>query len=80
MYEEIGNKTVTCRKPHVCCWCNESIKVGEKAQAREYKWEGEFTYDWMHPECYDAMLEDGDATSYGWGFGNNERGKIAEDE
>jgi len=71
-YEEISNKAVKVRKAHACCWCGERIEVGQQAQARAYRFEGDFHSDWMHPECYLAMQDDPNKEE-GWIFGGCER-------
>ena len=53
-YAELTNKTVTVRKPHQCVWCGETIEG--QAQYRAYVFDGDFNSDYMHPECYEAML------------------------
>ena len=55
-YREIKNVDVTVRKRHRCAWCAETIDARESARFRVYVFDGEFTSDWMHPECYQAML------------------------
>ena len=50
----LKDKTVKVRKRHRCCWCGEHINIGELAEYRVYIFDG-FTYDYMHPECRDAM-------------------------
>lgn len=55
-YRELENKEVDVRKPHRCAWCAETILKGTTAQFRAYVFDGNMTSDWMHPECYTAML------------------------
>jgi hypothetical protein len=58
-YRELDDngREVKCRKPHKCEWCNESIKIGEKAAVRKYIYDGEFHSAHQHPECYKALSE-----------------------
>lgn len=70
----LKDKEVTVRKPRRCSWCGEGIAIGERARNRVYIADG-FTYEYMHPECYQAMLD----TPYwygddGWEFGQFRRG------
>ena len=61
----LSDKEVKTRKWHQCVWCGEGLEAGETAQYRSYIFQGDFTADYLHPECYDAMylfpgdLEDG---------------------
>ncbi len=55
-YEEIQNCERTSRKQRKCIWCGETINTGERYRSRAYRFEGDFTSDAMHPECYAAML------------------------
>lgn len=55
-YREIENKDVVVRKHHRCVWCAETIPKDETARYRAYIFDGDMTWDWMHPECYQAML------------------------
>ena len=48
-------RQVCLRKPHRCEWCGEMMIVGEKAVVRVYKFDGDFNYNRMHPECWDAL-------------------------
>ena len=62
--DELHDRIVTTRKPHLCAWCPEIIEAKTKAASRAYVWEGDFHHDYFHPECRDAMhrsedLEDG---------------------
>lgn len=77
-YREIRNEEVTVRKQHRCGWCSESITKGERARYRTYVFDGDFTSDWMHLECYSAMGESrNDVICEGWMPGDFERGQIA---
>ena len=72
---ELKNKEVICAKMHVCGWCGEWIDIGEKAQYRVYKWEGDFVDGHEHPECYQAMLTlDYRDAQEGWMPGDYKRG------
>lgn len=53
---EILTKTVKTRKSHHCEWCGEDIPVRDIAVYHVGVYDG-FQWYWMHPECYDAMLE-----------------------
>ena len=55
-YREIKNIDVRVRKSHRCAWCAETIYKGETARSRAYVFDGDFTSDYMHPECYQAMM------------------------
>jgi hypothetical protein len=80
-YQEITNKEVQkTRKPHQCCWCSELIDTGEKARHRVYVGDG-FTSDYMHPECYNALLEKPNEYYFneeGWMPGDFKRGSYEE--
>ena len=77
MYSEISNKEVKCRKPHVCGWCGTRIPAGEGAQYRAYRFEGDFVSDYMHLDCYEAMLcAPNDIVSEGWCPGDFNRGEF----
>jgi hypothetical protein len=74
-YRELTNIDVTVRKPHRCAWCAETILKRESARFRVYVFDGEFTSDWMHPECYQAMLTSpSEEYCNGWMAGDFERG------
>jgi hypothetical protein len=74
-YREIENKDVTVRKQHRCAWCAEAIYKSDAARFRVYVFDGEFTSDWMHPECYQAMLASpSEEYCDGWMAGDFERG------
>jgi hypothetical protein len=77
-YSEIKNVELTVRKNHRCVWCAETILARQLAQFRVYVFDGEFTNDWMHPECYAAMLAS-PSEAYCDGFmpGDYERGIAA---
>jgi hypothetical protein len=76
-YESIKDpKEVKCRKKHGCAWCGEKINIGDKAVSRAYKFEGSFLSDYLHPECWGALL-DTDSLYLEDGFteGDQERGR-----
>ena len=54
------DKQVKVRKSHRCVWCGEDIPNKSNAQYRSYIFDGVFQFDWMHPECYSAMMNDWD--------------------
>jgi hypothetical protein len=63
---ELTNKTVTCRKSHLCEWCGEVIEKGDQAQYRSGVHEGDFFSGHQHIECYEAMTNsDYDDFDYG---------------
>ena len=76
-YREIKNIEVTVRGSHMCAWCGEAILKQGTARFRVYVFDGEFTFDWMHPECYAAM-EATPTEEYcdGWMPGDFERGVL----
>lgn len=77
-FRAITDREVTSRKNHRCGWCSESITKGDRARYRVYVFDGEFTSDYMHPECYEAM--NGSAREViceGWVPGDFQRGEIA---
>lgn len=79
-YSELKNKSVKCRKEHVCCWCGARIEVGENAQNRSYVFDGNFNNDYLHPDCNDAMIDtDNHYLEDGWEFGMFNRGQRAEE-
>ena len=53
----LQDKEVHTRKEHRCEWCGEMIETGSKARYRAYVFDGDFTSEHMHPECYAAMFE-----------------------
>lgn len=65
MYWELSTRLIKkCLLSHRCVWCGEKIESKESAMYRVYIYEGEFQYDYLHPECQDALnmaddLEDG---------------------
>ena len=74
-YHEIRNVGVTARKPHMCAWCAETIHASELARLRIYIFDGNFTSDHMHPECYAAMeMTPTEEYCDGWMPGDFERG------
>ena len=70
-------RQVTTRKPHRCGWCNERIPAGtSEIWSRSYIWEDGPQSDWMHPECYEAMMSlDPGELQEGWMPGDFERGQ-----
>lgn len=77
-FRSLTDKEVTVRKARRCGWCSERIDKGQKARYRTYVFDGEFTSDHMHPECYDAMGQSrNDVICEGWMPGDFERGQIA---
>jgi hypothetical protein len=56
MYE-FGTNTfiVATRANHACEWCGETICTGHNAMKRDYRFDGEWIHEWMHPICYHAM-------------------------
>ena len=83
MYEELNSKKVKTRKNHTCAWCGEKINVGEAADYRAYKYEGDFHTDYMHEECTNGMkrsMDDKelreDLIDYGFETGGQFRGGL----
>lgn len=75
MFDSIRNLIVKVRKNHICVWCEDLILIGETAQYRVYKWEGDFQYDYQHTECHKAMLNaPADLIEEGWFPGEFIRG------
>jgi hypothetical protein len=77
MYRELRDSIVICRQPHECGWCAEKIDKGERAHFRSYVWSGrpgEIVSDWMHPECWNAMIEQEYDPEDGWMPGDYRRG------
>lgn len=80
-YSEVQNKSVTCRKKHRCEWCAGRIEVGERAQYRAYRFDGDFHAAYMHPECHHAMLKSPlSDIEEGWTEGDFERGATSDGE
>jgi len=52
------NKIIKPRKPHVCDWCDESIKVGEHCWYNDGRFDGDFYRVFMHKECDWAMRKE----------------------
>ncbi|MFB2350919.1 hypothetical protein ACETUS_27410 [Priestia megaterium] len=75
----LEGKVVTCRKPHRCIWCGESIEKWEKAAYRRYISDGEFVQDYWHMECYIAMMRSEDTMDEGFDAFEQKRGKILEE-
>ena len=76
---DLQDKEVVCRKNHLCGWCNQTIKSGNKAQYRAYTFDGDFVSEWQHPECYLAMCaSDPIDLQNGWCPGDNVRPKAGE--
>ena len=76
-YTELQNKAVTVRKEHRCVWCGETIEG--QAQYRAYLFDGVFNSDYMHPECYEAMLKsDDESLEDGFDAVGYYRGRVAE--
>lgn len=76
-YTEIQEKTVTCKKPHRCAWCNEMIEPKEKARYRVYIFDSDFGSDYMHLECNEAMEKaPAEYIEDGWTPGSFKRGSI----
>jgi hypothetical protein len=49
---------------------------GSSAHKRVYKWEGDFHSEYMHPECYRAMLDaPSGVLEDGWTVGDMIRGR-----
>lgn len=55
-YTELECRELTTRKERQCPWCAELIQPRERAQLRVYLFEGDFQREYLHPECYAAML------------------------
>lgn len=55
MYVELKSKLIKTKKPHKCSWCAEQINTRNLAIYRVYIFEGDFSYDYMHPECTEAL-------------------------
>jgi len=53
--KEIKHTQPKARKEYNCIWCGEKILVGEKHHSRAYTFDGEFQWDRLHNECYEAM-------------------------
>lgn len=75
MYTELKNKTVKTKKAHRCAWCAEQIDKGNHAVYRVYTYEGDFAYDYMHPECNNAMHRLSADKDLFWTPGEFKRGK-----
>lgn len=75
-FELLSNVFVrSCYKYHPCSWCGELINKGHNAMCRSYKLDGELVTDWMHMDCYKAMLEmPNDELEEGWSEGDFVRG------
>jgi hypothetical protein len=71
---ELQDKRVTTRKAHKCVWCGEKIKTGAIAHYRTYIFEDCFNADYLHPECYKAMITTPDDLEDGFEFGMFKRG------
>lgn len=55
-YVTLTDKEVKCRKSHPCDWCPEGIPRGQVARYRSGVFDGRMISDYMHLECYRAML------------------------
>lgn len=65
MYEFYKERKINeARKRHRCSWCAEFIEVGESYHTVTGKWDGDFSYAKMHPECFDAYERDDDLEEY----------------
>ena len=71
---ELTEKAVRVRKEHKCAWCGEWIGIGDEAIYRTYIFEGDFSADYMHPECYEAVKTYPDGLEDGFDFGMFKRG------
>lgn len=66
-YEGIRiNENCKIRKRQQCAWCGDLMEVGEITVYRVYIFDGDFTADHMHLECYKAMRDCND--DFGDGF------------
>ena len=74
-YVKLKNITVITKKPHQCSWCAEQIDKGNIAEYRVYIYEGDFSHDYMHPECTDAMRHLDEDRDFTWTPGELKRGK-----
>lgn len=54
-YTELSSKWVKIRKPRRCDGCLESFGVGSSLHYKAYKWEGEFTTDYLCMPCLDYI-------------------------
>jgi hypothetical protein len=73
--DSLTDKEVITRKTHVCAWCGEDIEPFQSANYRSYVFQGDFTTDYMHPECHDAMNRADYFDDEGFDPGVNTRGK-----
>lgn len=79
MIDILTDKQVKCRKLHRCVWCGEMIGIGELAQYRAYKFDGEFMTDYMHPECMEACTESDIDSDEGFEPFYSKRGQILDE-
>jgi hypothetical protein len=74
-YTELKLTERKARKEYRCAWCNEKIVIGEKHTHRVYIFEGDFSSDRMHNECFIAMGKaDHEDVCEGFMFGEFHRG------
>ena len=57
----LTKRAVTCRVAHVCCWCQELIRSGARAEMSTHLFIDEegrhFVRQWLHEECSDVMAD-----------------------
>lgn len=63
-----------CRKPYLCDWCGERIKLDDAMSTWGWFTNGSGTTIRVHPECHDAMLEDAGHGYFEFSPGENRRG------
>ena len=71
-------KVKKTQRPHSCVWCSQRVEKGGRAIYRSYLFDGEFQYDYLHPECYSALNHTEDIEN-GWDAGGFARGRTDDD-
>ncbi len=52
----LQDKVIKTRTIHVCVWFWEDIDAEEEGvQYRVYVLDGDFMWEWWHPECWEAV-------------------------
>lgn len=56
---DLQDKIVTCKKPHLCEWCDTRIEQGEQAHYRVHTHDCDsgLMSSWAHMDCWDAMCK-----------------------
>ncbi len=71
----VKEKTVTTRKRHHCCWCDEWIDTGLRIYTQTCTDEDQIYTVYFHPECLAVAKEVPlDETEEGWMPGDYTRG------